>query len=104
MFDKLEATLYRMEEVMRLLSAPETAGDPKQMQELMKEQAELQPVTQTYQAYKEAKNTMEESMEMLREEKDPEMRELLKEENAAAKKALQELEEKLQKTQMTRRM
>ena len=64
MFDKLEATLYRMEEVMRLLSAPETAGDPKQMQELMKEQAELQPVTQTYQAYKEAKNTMEESMEM----------------------------------------
>ena len=96
MFDKLEATLYRMEEVMRLLSAPETAGDPKQMQELMKEQAELQPVTQTYQAYKEAKNTMEESMEMLREEKDPEMRELLKEENAAAKKALQELEEKLQ--------
>lgn len=81
---------------MRLLSAPETAGDPKQMQELMKEQAELQPVTQTYQAYKEAKNTMEESMEMLREEKDPEMRELLKEENAAAKKALQELEEKLQ--------
>ena len=96
MFDKLEATLYRMEEVMRLLSAPETAGDPKQMQELMKEQAELQPVTQTYQAYKEAKNTMEESMEMLREEKDPEMRELLKEENAAAKKALQELEGKLQ--------
>ena len=96
MFDRLEATLYRMEEVMQLLSSPETAGDPKKLQELMKEQAELQPVTQTYQAYKDAKTAAEESIEMLREEKDPEMRELLKEENAAARAELQELEKKLQ--------
>ncbi|MBQ9062635.1 MAG: peptide chain release factor 1 [Eubacterium sp.] len=96
MFDRLEATLYRMEEVMQLLSSPETAGDPKKLQELMKEQAELQPVTQTYQAYKDAKTAAEESMEMLREEKDPEMRELLKEENAAARAELQKLEKKLQ--------
>ncbi len=96
MFDKLEATLYRMEEVMQLLSAPETAGDPKLLQQLMKEQAELQPVTEAYQAYKNAKSTAEESMEMLRDEKDPEMRELLKEENAAARQELQELEKNLQ--------
>lgn len=85
-----------MEEVMQLLSSPETAGDPKKLQELMKEQAELQPVTQAYQAYKDAKTAAEESMEMLREEKDPEMRELFKEENAAARAKLQELEKKLQ--------
>ena len=96
MFDRLETTLYRMEEVMQLLSSPETAGDPKKLQELMKEQAELQPVTQAYQAYKDAKTAAEESMEMLREEKDPEMRELFKEENAAARAKLQELEKKLQ--------
>ena len=96
MFDKLEAIQYRLEEIMQLLSLPDTVQDSGKLQQLMKEQAELQPVADTFQAYKTARQNAEESLELLREEKDPEMREMLKEENAAAKEEQEALEKKLQ--------
>ncbi len=41
MFDKLEDTLRRFEEILRLLSEPDVASDQKRFQSLMKEQSEL---------------------------------------------------------------
>ena len=46
----------------------------------MKEQSELQPIVDTYKEYKENKETIQDSLSMLEEEKDEEMREMLKEE------------------------
>ena len=64
-------------------------------QKLMKEQAELQPIADAYQEYKNCKQTIEDSVAMLEEENDEEMREMLKEELSEAKKRVEELEQEL---------
>ena len=62
----------------------------------MKEQAELQPIADAYKDYKTQKQTIEESLMLLEEESDEEMREMLKEELSDAKKRVEELEQELQ--------
>ena len=61
----------------------------------MKEQSDLAPIVEAYKAYKEAKQTVEDSLMILDEESDEEMRELAKEEMNEAKEQITELEEKL---------
>ena len=96
MFEKLEDVQIRLEEIVQMLGDPATAGDAGKMQKLLKEQAELQPVAETYQKWKENRQTIAESTEMLEEEEDPEMRELLKEELREAKDREPGLEKQLQ--------
>ncbi len=95
MFDKLEDLLLRYSELMQELASPEVTGDQNRFRKLMKEQSELAPVVETYTAYKKAKETIEDSLVMLEEENDAEMRELLKEELFGAKQEVEELEQKL---------
>jgi peptide chain release factor 1 len=95
MFDKLEDILIRLEEILRQLNEPGVADDPAGFQKLMKEQAELQPVAEAYQEYKRNRQTMEDSLELLESENDEEMREMLKEELAEAKRRETELEHRL---------
>ena len=95
MFDKLEDLLIRLEEVLSELNEPGVANDPVRFQKLMKEQSELQPIVDAYKEYKECQQTVEESLSMLEEENDEEMRDMLKEELADAKKRIEELEHQL---------
>ena len=85
MFDRLEDILRRLEELMNLLSEPDVASDPSRFQRLMKEQSELTPVAEAYQRYKKCRQTIEDSLSMLEEESDEEMRAMLKEELSEAK-------------------
>ncbi|MBR3102207.1 MAG: peptide chain release factor 1 [Lachnospiraceae bacterium] len=95
MFDKLEDLLRRFEEILNELSEPGVANDAKRFQRLMKEQSDLTPIVEAYKAYKKATQDAEDAVSMLEEEKDPEMREMLKEEYNEAKKQIAELEQKL---------
>ena len=95
MFDKLEDILIRLEEILRQLNEPGVAEDAGRLQRLMKEQAELQPIADTYLAYKKNKETISDSLELLEGENDEEMREMLKEELAEARKKEEELEHQL---------
>ena len=79
MFDKLEDLVKRLEEVMEELSNPEVVNDQDKFRVLMKEQNELTPIVEKYNEYKDAKQTIEESVEMLESENDEEMREMLNE-------------------------
>ena len=92
MYDKLEDILIRLEEIMSELSEPGVTSDPARFQKLMKEQAELQPIADAYKEYKSCQQTVEESVAMLEEESDEEMREMRKEELSDAKKRIGELE------------
>ena len=74
---------------------PDVAADAAKFQKLMKEQAELQPIADAYKDYKTQKQTIEESLMLLEEESDEEMREMLKEELSDAKKRVEELEQEL---------
>ncbi len=95
MFDKLEDLLMHFEELMNMLNDPSVTADPKRFQKLMKEQASLQPVVDTYKEYKKCNETAEDSLAMLEEESDEEMRKMLKEELAQAKDRIGELEHEL---------
>ena len=95
MFDKLEDLLIRFEELLNMLNDPSVTADPKRFQKLMKEQASLQPLVDAYKEYKKCNETIEESLMMLEEESDDEMREMLKEELSDAKKRIEELETEL---------
>ena len=95
MFDKLEDILIRMEEILCQLNEPGVVDNPSRFQRLMKEQAELQPIANTYMDYKKSRRTIEDSLELLDTENDEEMREMLKEELIEAKKRQEELENAL---------
>lgn len=95
MFDKLEDLIGRYEELMGLLNEPGVANDPQRFRALMKEQSDLAPIVEAYREYKKRSQDAEDSLAMLEEESDEDMREMLKEELNDAKKAVEELEQKL---------
>ena len=95
MFDRLEDIVKHYEEIMLELNNPSVTEDQRRFRKLMKEQADLTPLVDTYKEYTQAKQTVEDSLSLLEEETDEEMRELAKEELADAKKSIEELENKL---------
>ena len=95
MFDRLDDTLMRYEEVMNQLSEPDVANDPERFKRLMKEQSDLTPIVEAYKEYKQCKQNVEDSLAMLDEESDEEMRELAKEELNESKARIEELEQEL---------
>lgn len=95
MFDKLEDLLIRFEEIVSELNEPSVVNDQSRFQKLMKEQSDLTPIVEAYKEYKECKQTVEDSVAMLEEESDEEMREMLKEELNDAKERIGELEHEL---------
>ena len=95
MFDRLEDLIKHFEEIQQELGQPDVAADQNRFRKLMKEQNDLQPLVDAYTSYKKEKANVEDSLELLDAESDPEMRELAKEELAASRKAMEELEERM---------
>lgn len=95
MFDRLQSIKERYEEILQALNDPGVTGDQNQFRKLMKEQSDLTPIVEAYDEYQNAKTTIDDSLEILNEESDEELKELAKEELAEAKKNLEETEEKL---------
>ena len=95
MFDKLEDLLIHFEEIMSELAEPNVANNQERFRMLMKEQSDLTPIVEAYKEYKKSKQDIEDSLALLDEETDEDMKEMLKEELASAKKRVEELEHKL---------
>ena len=95
MFDKLDDLIMRYEDIMNELNEPGVANDQERFRKLMKEQSDLTPIIDTYKEYKKSKKDIEDSLAMLAEETDDDMKEMLKDELASAKKSVEVLEEKL---------
>lgn len=95
MFDKLEDLLIRFEEIMSELNEPTVANDQARFRKLMKEQSDLTPIVDAYKEYKKAGQDVEDSLAMLDDESDEEMREMLKEELNTSKKRIEDLEQEL---------
>lgn len=95
MFDRLDDILIHYEELMQELNNPSVTENQNRFRKLMKEQADLAELVETYTGYKKAKQTVEDSLTLLEEENDEEMREMAKEELSDAKKEIEELEQQL---------
>lgn len=96
MFEKLSNVKNRLEEIDRMLGDPASGSDPASLGRLMKERSRLEPVVDTYRLYLDARQTISDSQELLRQEKDPEMTAYLKEEIGNAQKKEEDLARKLQ--------
>lgn len=95
MFDRLEDLLIRLEEILSELQEPDVASDQNRFRKLMKEQNDLTPIVEAYKEYKACRQTIDDSLQMLEEESDEEMRELAKEELNDSKARMEELEHEL---------
>ncbi|RGH41630.1 peptide chain release factor 1 [Firmicutes bacterium AM41-5BH] len=95
MFDRLEDLVIRYEEVMGELQEPDVANDATRFRNLMKEQSDLAPIVEAFKEYKQCKQNVEDSLIMLEEESDEEMRELAKEELNESKNRIEELEKEM---------
>ena len=95
MFDKLEDLLIRFEEIMGELNEPTVVGNQERFRKLMKEQSDLMPIVDTYKEYKKSRQDIEDSLSMLDEESDDEMREMIKETLNESRGRVEELEKEL---------
>ena len=95
MFDKLEDLLIRFEEIMGELNEPNVTENQERFRKLMKEQSDLTPIVEAYREYKKCVQDVQDSLSMLEEERDEEMRAMLKEELAAARERTGQLEQEL---------
>ena len=89
MFDKLDFTLEKYEELSLKVSDPEIINNQPVWQKHMKEMGEMEPIVNKYKEYKKAKSDLAGAKEML-EIGDEELREM-------AKLEISELNEKLEK-------
>ena len=94
MFERLREIQARYEELMRLLSDPDVASNPKQLQELSRERASLDDVVAVYARYLETEAALEDARALAREA-DEEMRELGREEESRLDAERATLEEQL---------
>ena len=95
MFDKLEAIVEKLKEITEQLNDPNVVSDQNKFKKLMKEQSDLQPIVEAYEEYKKCKETIDESLAILEDESDEDIKDLAKEEMNEAKDRQAELEDEL---------
>ena len=92
MIDQLRSVELKYSEIEARLAANETYADPALVSRLNREQRELEPLVTAYRSLCRAHEDLAAAEEML---SDPELKELGQEEYAAAKTAIEDLEQKL---------
>lgn len=78
MFAKLDEVEKKYEQLQNSAQRPDLANNPKEFRTVMKEMASLEEVVLSYRRYKSLKHQHATSIEMLEQEKDSEMRQLIK--------------------------
>jgi peptide chain release factor 1 len=94
MFEKLDEVEKRHEELVRLLADPRVLANPREMQKLARERAEISKLVESYRLYKKVDEEIQESRALLLES-DEEMRELAKAELQALKERQTALEQEV---------
>ncbi len=92
MFDKLDFTVDKYEELAKKVSDPDIISDQPTWQKYMKEMGEMEPIVKEYKHYKDMKQELEDSKEIFEMEDDEELREMAREE-------IKELEVAIEKSQ-----
>jgi peptide chain release factor 1 len=95
MFEKLELIQKRYDEVSRLLAREDVATDPKRLQELSKEKAEIEDIVSTYQQYKTKGKELAELEALVNSHDEAEMMALVKEEMNKLRKEQSDLLDRL---------
>jgi len=89
MLNRLDRVEQRFQELDQQIAMPEIASDPKQLQALAQERANIESLVTKYRQYKEASKSLEETKDMLNDGLDEEM-------TALAKQEIEDLESQLE--------
>ncbi|MBQ6432667.1 MAG: peptide chain release factor 1 [Bacteroidaceae bacterium] len=95
LLDRLEGLVSRYEEVGTLITDPSVIADQRRYVKLTKEYKDLGAIVKKRAEYVQTLTTIDEAKEMLAAEDDAEMREMAREELAAAQERIPELEEEI---------
>ena len=95
MFEKIEIFDKRYSELSQRLYEPSVAANPDEYQKIMKEIKSIEEIVLTYRDYKKALASQQESLEILNETSDQELKELAQAELDETKTNIEELSEKL---------
>ena len=95
MFERIEIFDKRYAELNRRLYEPDVAANPDEYQRVIKEIKSIEEIVLTYRDYKGALQTERDSLEILNDNSDPELKELAQLELEEAKEKLEELSEQL---------
>ena len=93
--EKIEIFDKRYSELSERLYQPSVAGNPEEYQKIMKEIKSIEEIVLTYRKYKEAVQTEKDSLEILEETSDKELKELAQIELDEAKNNIKNLAEEL---------
>jgi peptide chain release factor 1 len=94
--ERLDEMERRYDEISEMLSRPEIASDPEQLQKLGREQSKLQEPVSLYREFKAVQKQIEDARELLEESKhDSELQEMAREELGVLSRSRASLEEKL---------
>ncbi len=95
MFEKIEIFDKRYSELSQRLYEPSVAGNPDEYQKIMKEIKSIEEIVLTYREYKKALETEKDSLEILAETSDSELKELAQAELDEAKDSIEKLSDEL---------
>jgi peptide chain release factor 1 len=95
MLDKLDAVVDRYEQLGEKLADPTIYDRQKEFREISAERANLEEIVEVYKEYKGIKNSIEEAKDILKTEKDEDMREMAKEELVEFEPLIPDMEARL---------
>ncbi len=95
MFEKLEQTEAKFQELTEALASPEVISDSAKYQKTAKAHSELAPVVEKYREYKDLRRGIAESKELIATESDPELRDYAEQEIRELEQRIAQVEEEL---------
>jgi len=95
LIDRLESISRHYAELEQELARPEVVADHEQVTKLARELAGMRDIVEAYREYREVEQAHQEARELLHAEKDAEMQEYLRAEEAATAARIEELTERL---------
>ena len=95
MLQKLEEVKQEYDKLTKELESPDVFKDIDRYSKISKEHSDLKPVVEKYVEYKKVTSQLEENKELLKDEKDHEMKEMIKAEIEQLEEDKEKLEEEL---------
>jgi peptide chain release factor 1 len=94
---RIEGLRARRSEIETALADPAVAQDPEQLRDLGRQHAQIQPILAAADLWERARRQLHENREMMRDESDPDIRELARAEIHDLEPALERYEEELKR-------
>jgi len=95
MFEQLQETEQRYQELNELMASPEVSTDPDKIRRYAQEQAELAETVEAYRAYRRTLQELADTRALLEEETESDMRRMIQDEIGRLEDKISALEERL---------